>query len=365
MMRRPRGLPPVRVDLINSIEGLDALRDKWRRLHALDAHANIFTSWPWLRAWADVSPYPWAILVAREDHTGEVAGLLPISPRGLGSAIRLDQVREIHFMGDEAADYRGFICDPARQDQAVDAFADALAADRAWDRLVLKDALDPRIDRFLDRLRIDDPALVVSMHRGNACPLLELPPTWDDYLGDRLTPPSRKSLKKRLRLAEEAGCTLTTTAGNGDMQQHLDALLHMAEVRGKNPPEHLQACRALFESCLAEGAAEIAVLWVGDDPAAAQGSLIDRRAHSLGHYLAAFDGRFAPLSPGRVLDALCIRQAIERGRAAVDFLRGDEAYKHQLGARARWTQHAWVRRRGWATRVRTTVSGIRARLVRS
>ena len=365
MMRRPRGMPPVRVDLINSIEGLDSLRDDWRRLHAKDVHAPIFTSWPWLRAWSEVSPYPWAVLAARETNSGEVVGLFPMSPRGLRSALRLDQVREIHFMGDEAADYRGFICDPAREAQAVDAFADALIADRAWDRLVLKDSLDPRVERLLDRLRAIEPSLVVLMRRGNACPLLELPSTWERYLAERLTPPSRKSLKKRLRLAEEAGCRMTSTSGNGEMQQHLDALLRLAELRGKSPLQHLQACRVLFESCMAEGAAEIAVLWVGGEAAAAQGSLIDRRANSIGHYLAGFDPRFSELSPGRVLDALCVRHAIERGRAAVDFLRGDEPYKRQLGGRPRWTQHAWVRRRGLASRVRTTVSGVRSRLVRS
>jgi CelD/BcsL family acetyltransferase involved in cellulose biosynthesis len=289
-----------------------------------------------------------------------------MSPRGSRAAHRLDQVREIHTMGDPSADFRGFICDVARESAVIEAFADHLADDRAWDRLVLRDFLDPRLAGFLQRLRERDPGLEIAEHEGNACPLLALPDSWEDYLSECLTQPSRKSLKKRLRLAEEAGCRLTSIADSNAAEQ-LEHLLRLSAMRGRNEKDHLDRCRAIFESCIEHRCAEIFVLWLGKDggqPAAAQGSFIDHHARSIGHYLTGYDEQFADLSPGRVMDAMCIRLAIERGWKAVDFLRGDEPYKHQLGARPRMTQHAFITRSGAMQKVRGAISGLRERLGR-
>lgn len=352
----------MHVSTINTLIDLDALRDDWRRLHSQDAHATAFTSWAWLRTWAEVSPYPWSVLVARDSGSRQITGFFPISPRGSRAAHRIDQIREIHAMGDPSADYRGFICDAERESTVMHAFADHLAAADDWDRLVLKDVMDDRLPGFVARVREREPGIDCLEQPGNACPLLKLPSTWEAYLSECLTPPSRKSLKKRLRIAGEHACQLTTTATHGDFERHLQSLLRLCELRGKDGSEHLQRSRRLFESCLAEGDAEIAVLWIGAEPAAAQGSFVDRTNRSIGHYLTGFDEKFAELSPGRVMDALCIRSAIDRGFNAVDFLRGDEPYKHQLGARPRDTTHVFISRRGVMRNLRASLSGLRNRL---
>ena len=355
----------MHITAASTLPELDALRDDWRRLHAQDANATAFASWAWLRTWAEVSPYPWEVLVARDktrDGEGPIVGLFPISPRGSRAAHRIDQVREIHTMGDPSADFRGFICDAKREDAVIHAFAEHLAHADDWDRLVLKDVMDERLAAFITAMREGDSEIAIETQPGNVCPLLTLPETWDAYLAECLTPPSRKSLKKRLRIAEEHGCRLTTTSVDGEIARHVDSLLLLCEHRGKDGPEHLHRARRLLDSCLAERAAEVAVVWIGDEPAAAQGSFIDHTHGSIGHYLTGFDERFGDLSPGRVLDALCIRSAIERGYKAVDFLRGDEPYKHQLGARPRQTQHAFFTRHGVMRNVRATLSGLRSRL---
>lgn len=352
----------MNVTAINSTTQLDALRDDWRRLHAQDVHATAFTSWPWLRTWAEVSPYPWSVLVARDPADERITGLFPISERGVRASFRIDQVRETHTMGDPSADYRGFICDAAHQKAVLTAFADHFVADRGWDRLILRDVMDERLLTFVGRMRDREPALEYSEQPGNVCPLLTLPTTWEAFLADCLTPTSRKSLKKRLRIAEAHACRLTTTAVEGDADRHLDALMRLSELRGKDGPEHRSRTLRILKACLAEGAAEVAVVWVGEEPAAAQGSFIDHAHGSIGHYITGFDERFADLSPGRVMDAMCIRSAIERGFKAVDFLRGDEPYKHQLGARPRRTTHASLARRGMMRGLRTMLSGLRERV---
>ena len=54
------------------------------------------------------------------------------------------------------------------------------------------------------------------------------------------------------------------------------------------------------------------------------------------YYQAGFDPEMNAFSPGNLLVAETIREAIEEGRLHFDFMRGDEPYKR------RWKpQHAW------------------------
>jgi CelD/BcsL family acetyltransferase involved in cellulose biosynthesis len=49
-------------------------------------------------------------------------------------------------------------------------------------------------------------------------------------------------------------------------------------------------------------------------------------------YNSGYDPEFSGLSVGLVSKALCLRWAIENGKTGIDFLRGDEPYKYDLGA---------------------------------
>jgi len=48
-------------------------------------------------------------------------------------------------------------------------------------------------------------------------------------------------------------------------------------------------------------------------------------------YNSGFNPDFSSLSPGQVLTAYTIKDAIENGRTLYDFLRGNEEYKFRLG----------------------------------
>ena len=50
----------------------------------------------------------------------------------------------------------------------------------------------------------------------------------------------------------------------------------------------------------------------------------------VGLYNSGFDPASAALSPGVVLLAQLVRDAIERGRRTFDFLRGEERYKYEF-----------------------------------
>ena len=52
-------------------------------------------------------------------------------------------------------------------------------------------------------------------------------------------------------------------------------------------------------------------------------------------YNSGYNPEFSYYSVGLLLNALCLREAIEQGIGYFDFLRGPEAYKQHLGGQQR------------------------------
>jgi CelD/BcsL family acetyltransferase involved in cellulose biosynthesis len=61
-------------------------------------------------------------------------------------------------------------------------------------------------------------------------------------------------------------------------------------------------------------------------------------------YSTGYDERWARYGPGRRIMAHAIRSAIDEGAAGFDFLRGDEAYKEQWRAEARYDRRLFLPR---------------------
>jgi CelD/BcsL family acetyltransferase involved in cellulose biosynthesis len=84
------------------------------------------------------------------------------------------------------------------------------------------------------------------------------------------------------------------------------------------------------------------ILWDRDAPIAGLLAFLDRERHSFCFYITGFDKRYATFSPGTVIVAHAIREAICNGYRVFDFLRGDEPYKFSLGAELRQTENVTI-----------------------
>lgn len=349
----------MEVHVIDRLEDFERLRPAWDQLHAIDPHASVFMSWSWLYGWLRGAPYEWLVLAARPSGASEWVAFWPISPRGSTKTYRLDQLREIHMAGDPMADYTGFVCAPQFEKAVFEAFSNFLTSRLQWDQLRLKEIDDPRIDQLLASLPAR--SIRVSHHAGTCCPYLELPQTWPEYLQECLSPATRKSLKKRMRTAE--GRFRITHSCDQTIDGQIDELVKLAGMRRPETiADELPRCSDILRSCARGGIASIIMLWDDDAPVAGQGYFIDRKFNSIAMFLTGFDKRFAKFAPGKVVEAICIREAIERKVRVVDFLRGEEAYKFELGAQPRRNRHITVVRRGLHTATRMTLSRMRQQL---
>lgn len=124
----------------------------------------------------------------------------------------------------------------------------------------------------------------------------------------------------------------------------------------------------LVEQCLPAGLLHFSILQIAGIPASWHLGFVDERRFY--YYLPAFSPTFAGYSPGKVHIRMCVADAIERGLAVFDFLRGDEAYKFQWSDFETQTFGlSWVNRRpqscarlAWGEAVKPRLVWLRRRL---
>jgi len=269
--------------------------------------------------------------------------------------------KAIFFGASYHADYATVLARPADLPAVAEALVEHLceacrpgAPEQPWDALDLR------------RLRCDDPAAdalarafrrremaegwTLNLEREDACPVVSLPAggTIDDLLAT-LGKKVRHEIRRKVRRAEAAGPVELTESA--DPLADLEAFIDMHQRRwgadGLFPPtiggiQSRAFVRRLFELFGPDGAIRLSFLTVGGRRIAA--GLTFETPDAVLYYNAGVEPDASELSPGVVLVERLIRRALERGRRRFDFLRGDEAYKHEWGGADEPIQRLLVRR---------------------
>ncbi|MBC7802151.1 MAG: GNAT family N-acetyltransferase, partial [Gemmatimonadaceae bacterium] len=181
---------------------------------------------------------------------------------------------------------------------------------------------------------------------GAPCPVLTLPPTVAG-LADRLPASTLRKLRMNRNRADRAGGVRIIEADTATVQPMLDSLirLHQARWAADDQPGVLADPRIVaFHGGAAEmlvraGLLRLQALQVGGVTAAACHTLLAGTDRIL-FYLSGYDPAHAAISPGSLLLASLVEQAINEGRREADFLRGREAYKYAWGGVDRLNRNA-------------------------
>ena len=343
------------VDAISGIDNLGAIEREWESVHRADPEANVFTSSAWLRGRLSALGDRWRVLVARPGAGKPIVGLLPLRFLPSLPAERMpwekepffpvadSEVRGLGMAGSPLADYTGFVCSAGYEDVAVAAFAEYVQHNMEWAYLEICDAIDPRLDAFLGHF--PEPRFRVERRPPTPCPFLDLNESWEAYLGARPHPRMRREIRHDLRAMERLpGLRRTSVADDGELQ--ISVLLELWQGNwGTIPEPQLSQYRSIFRSCLESGSLWLDILWDGDAPITGLLAFLDHERRSFCFYITGFDKRYAAFSPGTVIVAHAIREAIRQGYRFFDFLRGDEPYKFSLGAELRQAENVTIIRR--------------------
>jgi hypothetical protein len=304
---------------------------------ALGAERIPFLHPLWLRAWlAEFGDrFEPAFLVCGDGANTAVAALMRDDSR-------------LTFIGDPSiCDFMDFAVDPVRQDEAYDSLWRSLCREE-WDELDLWGLKEssPTRSAISARARAAGYDLVEEVEATS--PRVPLPATWEDYLSS-LGKKDRHELRRKLRRLFDSGAAVEFEVyqEQADVNARMDDFLRLHTGSRADKAEFMSAAmetffRRMTSSLSREGLVRLFMLSLGGRPAASV--LCFDAGSALYMYNSGYDPEYSALAVGLLSKALCLKWAIENGYQALDFLRGAEPYKYDLGARDAAVYRLLVRR---------------------
>lgn len=308
-----------------SREDFEALETSWSSLLARIPTPTVFLTPLWHRTWWQHMGLGDLCLLAIR-NSEKVMGIAPL----------MQERSHLSFLGGtDLVDYHDLLLEPGQEQPALTALLDFLGHHK-WDsfRMTSLPEGSPALNLLpgLAQAR----GLVVERVLEDVCPRIVLPPTWDGYL-NLLTKKDRHELRRKLRrLYGEGDIKHNVVTSTEGVAQGMDDFLRLLRASREDKAQFLTAPREAFMRAMAIALAQEGYLYLffmeisGVRVAAA---LCFYYRGELSLYNSGYDLAYSSLSVGLLLKALCIREAIERGAAVFDFLRGAEPYKYDLGGK--------------------------------
>jgi CelD/BcsL family acetyltransferase involved in cellulose biosynthesis len=320
------------VELVTRTDGLDALADEWRRLAV--RRGNPFITPEWFQAWLRAYGPGWAphVAVVRSPDGG-LQGLVPLIRSTGARRATLRSCRGDRFHP---------VAEPGDEEAVAAAAATALAPrDRPVGSLVL-DNVDSDAG-WWPALAAAAPAGLATVKRPEIpLPFVELQGlSWEQYLAGR-SRDLRSQLGRKMRsLHREHEVRVRRTQRREELPDDLSSLFALHEARWAQRGDvsafakpAVRAFHADFAAAALErGWLRLYLLEVDGAPiAASYGWLIGTRWSYL---QAGLDPAWSRHSPGFLLLAETIREAISQGASEYDMLLGNEAYKLRFATSSR------------------------------
>ena len=278
----------------------------------------------------------------------EMAGFALNAADGVAAIASLSRVGgDYALMGNpETFDYNDFIIRPGWEGDFFAALLERMERE-SWETLELPSLREgaPTLEHLPDLAGKRGYGVVVTEE--DVTPGLELPATWEEYLAG-LSKKNRHELRRKLRRLEGTDnwrwyCVKEAAAVAGRLTDFLTLM------RQSDPEKaaYMTAEREAFFRRIAARTAELDLLRLyflemeGQDVAAALCFDYNGVRYL---YNSGYNPDFSYYSVGLLLNALCLREAIEEGQTYFDFLRGPESYKYHLGGQDRRIYRMVVRK---------------------
>ena len=296
---------------------MEHLQGPWRTLVAEVPTASPFQTWEWHDTWFKYfgrtkKPY----LLGAYDGA-DLVGLYPLARKAGAWYV-------LRSSGAGPSDYLQPLIRPGYEPQVEEEFGAYLSAQRDYSLVDLHQLRDD-----LSRLKVPGE---VELEQGT-CLVLDLPSTYDEYLGS-LGKSLRYDVRKLDKSLFNEGRARVDFVDEQNIGKGLDILFDQHKKRwrkrglpgaflGKTQDFH----HAWGRHAVRAGWLQLGILSLDGAPIGAiYGMAMGQTVY---FYQAGFDPAHKSVSPGTLLVASLIKTAIEDGRKHFDFLRGDEPYKRR------------------------------------
>lgn len=340
----------VTIQRLTNVAALSPLRAQWNAL----ARGVPFRSYEWLESWWRTygGGQKHLLVLAVHDDAGELMGLAPwfVEP-GFGGQ------RVIQFLGsgEVCSDYLTVLCRPGGESRVAQALAEWLLrpTDDEFDaprwttmKLGSVNEHDAVLARLVDRL--NQQGLLVCRRNRPSCWRVNLPDCWEDYL-HTLSKSHRKQIRRLDRqYFDTRRAHLHTAQTPQQVEYGLEVLRRLHQRRRESLGQsgcfsssrfatfHAQIAQRLLRS------GQLRLVWLDVD-----GRTVAAEYQVLGDGVVyAYQSGIEPSAlrhePGRLITLAMLKLAINEGRHAYDFLRGDEQYKAHWRALPRPTHEVRI-----------------------
>lgn len=299
-----------------------------------------FLSRRFLLPWAGSFAAGLETRVFRGERGGEAAGFLFLFRRGDGAGWELlggervaDSLDAVVVAGQEREFWSGWL----RESRGLPAGESSLRLPNLVEGTPSLHLLPELCGRFGYSFRIEET---------DRSPHLSLPGDFAEYLG-QLGKKARHELRRKIRRANDSvpGLSFRITSGGPELDRDLSSFLDLhrssQEEKERFMDEGMERFfREIGRQFSEAGQLRLAFLSDGNTDVASAFQL--EWNGSLLLYNSGYDPCYRRISPGLILLARCIEEAIGRGIREYDFLRGGERYKYDLGGVDRVVYRATV-----------------------
>jgi CelD/BcsL family acetyltransferase involved in cellulose biosynthesis len=324
----------VELKIFSDESGYVALHDDWNALLARSRANTLFLTWEWQTTWWRCLGVGELWLLAWYDD-GRLIAIAPLYLHDDDAGLRrFDLVGCV-----EVSDYLDLVVEDGWEEPVYSALLDWLGSDACphWDITGLCNLPEVSLThRLLPELAAGRGLEAVTQLE-DVCPLILLPDSFESYLQETLSKKQRHEVRRKLRrIEEEAAVHWHVVDGSADLAQETDAFIHLHRLskdvkESFMTPEMEAFFREAIQVLHQAGWLYLAFIEVNGARAAAMLGFIYNG--ELLVYNSGYDpASYSELSPGIVLTARIIEDAIQRGLRVFDFLQGNEVYKYRFGA---------------------------------
>jgi CelD/BcsL family acetyltransferase involved in cellulose biosynthesis len=313
----------VKVSIRDRLEAVGA--PAWDGLVEASRLRSPFLSWTWQCEWSRTFADDHRLEIrCVEDGGGNLVAILPLYESAPGSLQIIG--------GAHVSDYLDLIAVQGREEEAWMALLQSRTAEQVEWALHAVPETSPTVAALPPLAAAC--GLDVSAAVEERCPVLALPSSWETYLA-HLSGKHRHELQRKMRRLERDApdAHASSVSAPADIAARLNDFLalHRSSRAGKArfmDDRMERFFRRALKAFAERGAARLWFLDTDSGPIAAFVTI--EWDGTVGLYNSGFAPDRAALSPGVVLLAQVIRDAIARGREKFDFLRGEERYKYEF-----------------------------------
>lgn len=314
----------MKIKLYDRLDAVGSL--PWDALVAGARLRSPFLSALWQREWIRAfAPSQRLEVRCVEDDRGRLVALLPLYESGPGVLSLVG--------GADVSDYLDLIALEGREEDAWTALLESRGgAGETWALHAVPEA-SPTVTALPTLAAACGVTATVTLEE--RCPVVTLPDSWEAYLGSLGGKDRHELLRKLRRFERDAPDSHAVSASRpGDVEARFGDFLDLHRRSRAGKARFMDARMEGFFRRVAVGLAEVGMarLWFLDTrsgPAAAFFCL--EWDGTVAVYNSGFHPDRAALSPGLVLLAHILRDAVERRLRRFDFLRGEERYKYEFG----------------------------------